>query len=60
MESKKLTFKSIHIDLDSDVYEINRNSVKGNQIKELHLSFLDGVWSLTYTKELLSESKKDS
>lgn len=60
MESKKNTFNSIHIDLDSDVYEINKKSVKGNQIKELHLSFVDGMWALNYTKELLSENKKGS
>lgn len=60
MESKKNTFNSIHIDLDSDVYEINKKSVKGNQIKELHLSFVDGMWTLNYTKELLSENKKGS
>lgn len=60
MEIKKNTFNSIHIDLDSDVYEINKKSVKGNQIKELHLSFVDGMWTLNYTKELLSENKKGS
>ena len=60
MESKKNTFNSIHIDLDSDVYEINKKSIKGNQIKELHLSFVDGMWTLNYTKELLSENKKGS
>lgn len=60
MESKKNTFNSIHIDLDSDVYEINKKSVKGNQIKELHLSFVDGMWTLNYTKELLAENKKGS
>lgn len=51
-------FKSIKIDLENDVFEINGCDTKGFPITKLHLSF-DGIWELTFTQELVGSYKKE-
>ena len=45
-------FKSIHIDLEKGVYEINGKSIKGGPIAKLNLEFDNGYWQLKYEIKL--------
>lgn len=50
-------FKSIHIDLENGIFEINGESVKGMPITELTLSF-DSSWKLEYTLEYIEQERR--
>lgn len=49
MEERKV-FKSIHIDLEKDIYELNGECIS-ETTSELNLYFENGKWSLQITKE---------
>lgn len=52
-------FKSIHIDLEKGIYEINGESVKVLPITELILKF-NGVWELNCKTEYYASNEKNS
>lgn len=49
-------FKSIYIDLENGIFEINGESVKGLPITELDLKF-NGSWELEYTLEYIEQER---
>ena len=55
----KKSFKSIHIDLEKGIYEINGQSIKGESITELHLYFENGKWELRKKYTLIGFKKLD-
>ena len=57
MEDKE--FKSIHIDLENRIYELNGESLVGKQITKLKLEF-NGCWELTFEKRMAGSEKKNS
>lgn len=52
-------FRSIHIDLEKGIYEINGKSIIGEHIVNLKLTF-NGLWDLKYEKEMIETNKKNS
>lgn len=50
-------FKSIHIDLEENIFEINGESIKKKPIVTLELVF-DGLWKLKYVQEYVGNTKK--
>lgn len=50
--------KSIHIDLNQDIFEINGKSIKGLPITELNLKF-NGSWELDYKIEYFASTEKE-
>ena len=50
--------KSIHIDLDQGIFEINGKSIKGLPITELNLKF-NGSWELDYKTEYFASTEKE-
>lgn len=51
-------FRSIHIDLEKGIYEINGESLVGKQITKLELEF-NGCWELTKKYTLIGSAKSD-
>lgn len=51
-------FKSIHIDLENEIFEINGESVKGLPITELNFKF-NGSWELDYKTEYYALNEKE-
>lgn len=51
-------FKSIHIDLEKGIFEINGESVKGLPITELNFKF-NGSWELDYKTEYYALNEKE-
>lgn len=51
-------FKSIKIDLEKGIFEINGCDTEGFPITKLHLRF-DGIWELSFTQELVGLYKKE-
>lgn len=50
-----MEFRSIHIDIDKDIYLLNGKKLEG--VSELDLSFEKGNWSLKTTQDHIYESK---
>ena len=50
-------FKSIRIDLEKGIYEINGESVKGLPITDLTLNF-DGSWKLNFALECIESERR--
>lgn len=56
---KDFEFRSIHIDLEKDVFEVNDKSIKDLPITELSLIF-DGFWKLSFKQEYHETKEKNS
>lgn len=52
-------FKSIHIDLEENIFTINGKDVSDENIKKLNLLFSNGVYVLEATSELMGFPDKD-
>lgn len=55
---KDYEFKSIHIDLENHIFEINGKKIENMPIVNLKLEF-DGSWNLKYTQEHIGDAKKE-
>lgn len=54
---KDYAFKSIHIDFEKHIFEINDKNIENMPIVNLKLVF-DGSWDLKYTLEHIGDTQK--